>query len=191
MTEPELISGIARHDREAYRHLVDRFQQGVILTAYHFIGNMEDAEDMSQEIFVDVIRSIPAFRQKSSLGTWIYRITINRSLNYLKKKKRAQIMQYWTDLSPFSREKAETSGGVVLVGETGHEEETRKHLYNAMGKLPENQRIAFVLAKLDDKSYNEVAEIMHVSISAVESLLHRAKGNLKKYLEPLIQQKTH
>lgn len=191
MTDPELISGIVRHDREAFRHLVEHYQQGVIKTAYHFIGNMEDAEDLSQEIFVEVIRSMPAFRQKSSLNTWIYRITINRALNYLKRKKRAQFIQYWTDLSPFQKEWVESSEKTDTSDEGGNEEENRKHLFNAIAKLPENQRIAFVLAKLDDKSYSQVSEIMHVSLSSVESLVHRAKVNLKKYLEPHINKKTN
>ena len=87
MTELELIKGVIARDREAISCLVETYQKRVIKTAYYFLGNMEDAEDVAQDVFIEILNSIGNFRQSSALSTWIYRITVNRSLNVVKKKQ--------------------------------------------------------------------------------------------------------
>ncbi len=180
MTDQELISKVVTQDRDAIRQLVDRFQRDVIKTAYHLLGNMEDAEDLSQEIFIEIIRALPTFRQQSSLATWIYRITVNRALNQLKKNKRKE----WFMQFPFRKLRPEElpalHNGINTTEAEIERNEMNKILYQALSRLPKNQNTAFVLSKFEDKSYAEIAEIMQVSLSAVESLIHRARLNLQQ-----------
>jgi RNA polymerase sigma-70 factor (ECF subfamily) len=141
---------------------------------------MEDAEDVSQEVFVEVFRSAGRYKHGSSLYTWIYRITINRSLDQLRKRKRRSVLQYFGSLLPGS---GDGNPAEPLADDTTNEDhERRKVLEAAVGTLPENQRIAFVLSKYDDLSHKEIAEVMNLSLSSVESLIHRAKTGLQKKL---------
>jgi len=184
MTDQELIEGLRRQDRTAFSYLVDHYQQHVIKTAFYFLGNMEDAEDLSQEIFVDVIRAVNSFRGDSSLKTWLYRITVNRSLNMLRKQKRSSIVVRLEQL--FGRENR-FNQEPVAEPVTGSDELERKEraemLHAAIARLPENQRIAFVLHKFDGQPYKEIATIMNIRLPAVESLIFRARQNLVKYLK--------
>ena len=95
MTEQELIDGLITQNKDAIQHLVDNYQKKVIKTAYYFVANMEDAEDLSQEVFLEILKSISRYKKNASLYTWIYRITVNKSLDYLRKQKRERCrLQY-------------------------------------------------------------------------------------------------
>jgi RNA polymerase sigma factor (sigma-70 family) len=183
MTDPELIEGILLRERNAFQCLVNQYQKQVIKTAYHFVGNMEDAEDLSQEIFLEIIHSIRSFRKSSSLSTWIYRITVNKSLNMVKKQQRRGIMVRFESIFRHQTEHGSANELETTVSSTDIEHrEKHELLHSAINRLPENQRIAFVLSKLDDYSYKQIADIMKIGLPAVESLIHRAKVNLQKYL---------
>lgn len=183
MTEPELIEGILRRDRNAFQYLVNRYEKQVIKTAFYFIGNMEDAEDLSQEIFLDIIYSMGSFKRSSTLSTWIYRITVNKSLNMVKKQQRRGIM---VRLESYFR--SVPDHGVAKEAEPSHtgneveKKEMNEMLHAAISRLPENQRIAFVLCKFEEQTYRQIADIMKIGLPAVESLIHRAKLNLQKHL---------
>jgi RNA polymerase sigma-70 factor, ECF subfamily len=181
MTDEELIEGILKRDRVALKYLVDHYQEKVIRTAYGFLRNMEDAEDLSQEIFVEIVRSLTGFRKSSSLSTWIYRITVNKSLNMVKKEKWRRIFSgFLSDRDIL--EPAYNSPDPLIHTEQEEKKERKKILDEAINRLSENQRIAFALHKIDELSYKEIAEIMNISLSSVESLIHRAKLNLQKIL---------
>jgi RNA polymerase sigma factor (sigma-70 family) len=138
---------------------------------------------LSQDIFLDIIRSMNSFKQSSSLSTWIYRITVNKSLNMVKKQQRRQVM---VRIESLFRQKADYGTGrnqePSVSPDEFEQQERRELLHAAIHRLPENQRIAFVLCKFDDQSYNQVADIMKIGLPAVESLIHRAKVNLQKHL---------
>jgi RNA polymerase sigma-70 factor (ECF subfamily) len=183
MTEPELIEGILRRDRNAFQYLVNRHQKQVIKTACYFVGNMEDAEDLSQEIFLDIIHSMHKFNKSCSLSTWIYRITVNKSLNMVKKQQRRGVMVRLESIfRPSSAQPAEIHAEPSVSPDDFENKEKSELLQSALGRLPENQRIAFVLSKFDDQSYKQIADIMKISLPAVESLIHRARLNLQKHL---------
>jgi len=183
MTDEELIEGIKCRDRVALEHLVATHQQKVIKTAYYFLGNMEDAEDLSQEVFIGIVDSIAMFRKKSSLTTWIYRITVNQSLNFLKKRQRRAVFSRIGALFNPTRTGYQNSYREPFINEDPVEaSELRGILKHAVGQLPENQQIAFILSQYDDRPYKEIAEIMELTLSSVESLIHRAKMNLQKRL---------
>jgi RNA polymerase sigma-70 factor, ECF subfamily len=183
MTEHELISGVIARDRSAVSCLVETYRKRVIKTAYYFLGNMEDAEDVAQEVFLEILNSIGSFRQSSALSTWIYRITVNRSLNAVKRNKQRNIFIRIEKMFGISRQ-----GENIQVQESSQdnnsmvENETRKLLKDTVAGLPEHQRTVFILSKYEEMSYKDISEVTGLSVSSVESLMHRAKLNLQKKL---------
>jgi RNA polymerase sigma-70 factor, ECF subfamily len=183
MTENELIRGVIERDRASVTCLVETYQKRVIKTAYYFLGNMDDAEDVAQEVFLEIFNSMKGFRQSSALSTWIYRITVNRSLNAVKRNKQRQIFTRIEKLFGIeSQEKSAFANGSSIENNKVTDDETRKLLKESVSGLPENQRTVFILCKYEELSYKEISEVTGLSISSIESLLHRAKMNLRKKL---------
>lgn len=181
MTDQELIAGIIARDKHAVQFLVSTYHQQVIKTAHHFVGNMDDAEDLAQDVCIEILESIRHFKGSSALSTWIYRVTVNKSLNFIRKNKRKQLIGQVESL--FKRSNEEHKVAEPIHRDTTFEDKERRQLLErSINNLPENQRIAFVLSKYEDLPYKQIAEIMNVSIASVESLLQRAKQNLQKKL---------
>ncbi|WP_321281482.1 RNA polymerase sigma factor [Marinifilum fragile] len=182
MKEQELIEELKLGNQAAFRHLVESYQSMVVNTAMGMLHNMADAEDVAQEVFIQVYNSIHDFRLESSLKTWIYRITITRSLNAVRSKGRKS---FFTRLEDFFLTKREVGIGESSLPNPQKRLEEMDHseaIQSAMNTLPDNQKVAFTLSKYEDLSYKEIAEVMQVSKSSVESLLYRAKVNLQKKL---------
>ena len=183
MTEQRLIEGLIIQNKDAIEYLVNNYQKNVIKTAYYFVANMEDAEDLSQEVFLEILKSIGRYKQNSSLFTWIYRITVNKSLDHLRRQKRRDALHQISTFIKVSNDGTNRNDTEPAVMDNRNDDkEKRKILDNAVNSLPENQKIAFILNKYDELSYKEIAEIMNLSLSSVESLIHRAKMNLQKKL---------
>lgn len=183
MQDLEIIEHILKNRSSGFKTLVDKYQLMVVNTCYGFVHNKEDAEDIAQEVFIEVHRSIHKFRKESKLSTWLYRISINKSLNYIRDNKKNSWFQS-LDILFDSENKARK---VVELSNTGNDtpdkiienKETAAFIYNAISTLPKNQKVAFTLHKYEDLSYKEIAEVMKLSLSSVESLLFRAKKNLQ------------
>jgi len=183
MTESELIAGLINQNKETIQYLVNTYQKNVIKTAYYFVENIEDAEDLSQEVFIEIIKSIGRYKRNASLYTWIYRITVNKSLDHLRRqKRRRQIHQIGSFFNVLQDEGVKQGSDPVILDTRNDDNEKRKVLESAVNSLPENQKIAFILNKYEEMAYKEIAEIMNLSVSSVESLIHRAKMNLQKKL---------
>ncbi len=183
MEDTELVDQLKRGDEESFRLLVDRYQRYILNSCYKFLYNKETAEDITQEVFIEVFRSINQFRTDSKLSTWIYRIAVSKSLDYLKSQKRKKRFAILKSL--FGEDEMEDkipSPNNMKPDEILDNEDRIKVLNWALNKLPENQRIAFTLSKYDEMSYREIADVLGVSISSVESLIFRSKTNLKKKL---------
>lgn len=185
MDENELIQQVIQHSNsQAFSILVNRYSKMVITTCMGFIGNYHDAEDIAQDVFVELYESLPEFRNESKLSTWLYRIAVNKSLNFLRRKKRETFLQNFLG----NRTKDNTGQTIDNIIGKQHIDsniemrEQHKQLRHAMDKLPENQRIALVLNTYHELSYKEIAEVMETSVSSVESLLFRAKNNLRKIM---------
>ena len=163
--------------------LVEQYQTRVVNTCYGFLKNRQDAEDTAQEVFVEVFRSIQDFRGDSQLSTWIYRIAVTKSLNVIRtmnRKKRIGFFRHAIGLEEVMDEaKApdDSKPDKQLEGQ-----ERLELLLQSIGKLPENQRVALTLHRLEGFSHEEVAEILQTSVPSVESLIFRAKKNLEKHL---------
>lgn len=183
MTEQELIQGLRSGDESAFKFLVEQYKDRIYHTAFGVVQNAEDAEDVAQEVFIQVYRSIHNFKGEARLSTWLYRIATTRSLDLLrsrKSKKRFGLLQrlFGEGNEPVYEIPDFNHPGVAL-----DRKENAAKLFKAINQLPDNQRIAFTLHKLEDLSYQEVSEIMKTTLPAIESLMHRAKQNLRKILE--------
>ncbi|MFZ4463400.1 MAG: RNA polymerase sigma factor [Bacteroidales bacterium] len=158
---------------------INKFRDRVFRTCLGFVQDTDDASDLTQEVFLAVIESLHTYRSESKLETWMYRIAVNKSLNFLRKRKMKAMFRNIDNLV-FGREKKEIPQASYNPGEMReNSEEARFLLAHALRKLPNNQRIAFTLSKYDEMSNERIAHIMDVSLSAVESLQHRAKRNMQ------------
>lgn len=181
-SEEQLIQDLRKGDRNAFRILVESYQAKVLNTCNGFLHNQQDAEDTAQEVFLEVFRSIGSFRETSRLGTWIYRIAITKSLDHLRRMKRKKRMSKLVQLFGTEIGDAEEPADTSNPQEFLEDEERARILKSAVDSLAENQRIALTLHRYEGFQYSEIAEIMGISLSSVESLLHRAKKNLQKIL---------
>jgi RNA polymerase sigma factor (sigma-70 family) len=183
LEEKEFIQHLKKNDEKAFQLLVDLFSKKVYNTCIGMLQNMEDAEDVTQEIFITVHLNIGLFKEESSLSTWIYRISVNKCLEFIRKKHRKKRVGVFKSIFTSDGEKAlENHSDFIHPGIQLENKERAKVLFKAIELLPEQQKSAYVLHKLEQISYNEIAGIMEVSLSSVESLLFRAKQNLKKHL---------
>ena len=186
MTEQELIDGLKRGEESSFQYLVETYKDLVYNTAYGLLQQAQDAEDVAQEVFLQVFRSIQSFKSEAKLSTWLYRITTSRALDLIRSKKSKKRFGIIQRLWGGDEEVALDIPDLHHPGVAMEHKEDAVQLMRAISKLPDNQRIAFTLHKLEGLSYQEVSEIMENSLPAVESLMHRARLNLRKILEQQI-----
>ncbi len=184
MNDNELIEGLKENRQEAFRHLLERYQEMVISTCNNLLRNRDDAHDIAQEVFIEVYRSVNKFRQDAAITTWLYRIAVNKSLNHLRKQKNRKFFLPIEKL--FSGEASEKNLAEPDFTQPKEKEAAyiarARMLHTAIDALPSNQKTAFTLHKFSKLPYKEIADIMEVSLPAVESLIHRAKKNLQSQL---------
>ncbi len=184
-----LITKLKQGDQSGFTAVVDLYQDMVYNTAIGIVQNADDADDITQEVFVQVYLSINSFKGESKLSTWLYRITISKALDHEKKKKRKKRFAFVESL--FGAQDEEKNHPVEFdhPGVQLEKKEKAGELLRALTLLPEKQRIAFTLHKIEGQSHQEIAAIMNTSLYAVESLMGRAKANLKKVLHNYYQDK--
>jgi RNA polymerase sigma factor (sigma-70 family) len=182
LNDPGFLDRLRRGEESAFKELVESCKDLVYNTALGIVQSEVEAEDVAQEVFVQAFQSMSSFKGESKLSTWLYRITVTKSLDHQRRKKRKK--RFGQIRSLFTGEETELAipdfhhPGVAL-----DQKENAAILFNAISRLPEQQRVAFTLHKVEGLSYKELSEIMNTSVPSVESLMHRAKNNLKKMLE--------
>jgi len=188
-SDEQLLNGLREGRESAFRQLVDQQQDRVINICYGLLQHREDAEDVAQEVFLEVVRSVDRFRGDASLATWLYRIAVTRSLNHLQGRKRKQWLSSFTSLFGHRETPPDAPDQASDAQEQLEQGERKQQLMAAINSLPDNQKVAFTLSKFEELPYQEIARVMDTSLSAVESLIHRARKNLKKRLEPIAEKK--
>jgi RNA polymerase sigma-70 factor (ECF subfamily) len=167
--------------------LVDTYQTRVFRTALAIVPTPEEAEDVAQEVFEEVYKTVGSFRGEASLATWLYRITTSRALKKERDRKRKKRFAFLTSLFD-DDEPQKYDPPDRQTPETVLEADERIRLINrAVQSLAESQKVAFTLHYQEELSYLEIAAVMQTSVSAVESLLFRARQALRKKLTPYIQ----
>ncbi|MES2689505.1 MAG: RNA polymerase sigma factor [Bacteroidota bacterium] len=181
-SEQELISNLCAGDENAFRELFNLYADKVYNTALSMLQNQQDAEDITQEVFVEVYRSINKFKGESQLYTWIYRIAISKCTDQIKKQKTKKRFSFLTSLFGDDNTLIHDRPHFEHPGVLAEKKEDSKALFHAIAKLPEKQQSAYTLHKIEQLSQKEVAEVMQTTPSAVESLIGRANENLRRLL---------
>lgn len=183
LNEWNLIERLKEGDQSAFKEVVESAQGLVYNTALGIVQNPEDAEDVAQEVFVQLYESIKTFKGESKLTTWLYRITVSKAMDHLRRKKRKKRFAFVQSLFGANEELIHDPPDFVHPGVSLDNKEKAKELFKAIELLPEKQKIAFTLNRIEGLSYQEISDIMKLTVASVESLLHRARKNLRKNLE--------
>ncbi len=182
--DARILRGLRAGIEEAYEELIDKYEQPVYALAYRLIGNQTDACDVVQEVFLKVFRGVSAFRAQSSLRTWIYRIAVNEAHN-----RHRWWVRHCRREVPIDRERTQDDTPVELARDPGRspydqalDSETRALVERALTRIKPLFRTAVVLRDVQNLSYEEIAEILQVSLGTVKSRILRGREALRKEL---------
>ncbi|TFF35750.1 RNA polymerase sigma factor [Mucilaginibacter psychrotolerans] len=182
MNENDLITALRHNNENAFRFLVDRYQKSVFNIALGFVQQKENAEEVTQEVFIKVFETIAGFKQDAKLSTWVYRIAVNQSLDFIRHTKRKKRFAIITSMFNKADELIHQPPDFCHPGVVLENKEQATVLFKAIAQLPQSQKTAFLLQKIDGCSQQKIAAIMQLTEGAVESHLFRAKATLKKLL---------
>ena len=189
-----LIAGLQAGNQAAFRQLVEVYQSRVYNTVLSIVRQPEEAEDVAQEVFVQVFESIQTFGGDGKLTAWVYRIATTKALEAYRKRHARKRFAFFTSLFTGGDDDGFDDRlhpvDFVHPGIQLENKERATVLFAAIDRLPDQQKIAFTLHHIEGLSYQEITEVMQLSLSAVESLLHRAKANLRKRLTIYYRQDT-
>jgi len=183
MLEADLVRKARRGDLNAYDELVKRYQERIYATIYHMTSNHEDANDLAQESFIKAFQALNSFKGGSTFYTWLYRIAVNKTINFLKQRKKRQHMS----LNDIDFNAEHDPDLVALISDktpfrNAGLSELQKFLNEALLKLSEPHRMVVVLHDVQGQSHEEIAEIMGCNIGTVRSRLFYARQQLQGYL---------
>jgi RNA polymerase sigma-70 factor, ECF subfamily len=169
-----LIKRFNDGDESAFRALISRHKEKVRNLIYLTLGNTDSLDDISQEVFISVYRKLKSFRFESQFTTWLYRITVNKCRDHLRKIKIRSIF------SPFTTE----SENLISPEQVSDDYDIKLIVRQAVATLPEKLRIPLILKDFDGLSYQEISETMGVELGTIKSRIFRAREGLKKILTP-------
>lgn len=181
-----LVQLIAENDDNAFEEIVHRYHVKVINLVYYFLHDRNEAEDIAQDIFLKVWRNAGKFKGKSSFATWLYRIVVNTCLNHRRDRiNKAKYLEPNINPADITDNPGCNPGSNRENPSMPTKEEREYWVHRAVQELPPMQRMAIILSRFEGYSYKEIAELMNVSVSSVESHLFRAKKNVARFLLPL------
>ncbi len=181
MNDEDLVRRFQSGDRDAFRLLVERNQDRVRSLIFYVINRTDVIDDLSQEIFVKVYKGLQTFRFDSKFYTWLYRITINKCRDELRRKR-------WKRFIPFSSMDMQEDS-IVRNGEseTIQTDGFSDAVNAALMKLPDSQREIIILKDIEDHTYEEIAEVLEIEMGTVKSRLSRARSALRVILQPYLR----
>ena len=183
-TDAELVAQLQQGSEMAFRTLVERYQSRVYQAALSLLRSPEEAEDVAQEVFVEVYQTIAAFRGEAALSTWLYRLATSRALKYHRWASAKKRFAHFTALLGFDNqvlhEPPDHAHPQALLEGT----QQLHQLQQQIGRLPPQQQVAFTLRHEQELSYEEIAAVLGTTVGAVESLLFRARQTLRRHLQP-------
>src|SRR5881396_2356446 len=176
LDERALVEACLSNQAGAFDLIVERHRRSVYLLCYRFVGNHEDASDLSQDVFLRAYRGLRSFRGQSSLGTWLYRIGVNVCLNRVSAKAPLEKMTEAMDDRQYIDTRSESPSDRLLKEERG------ARVRAAIAELPRRQRATLILRMYHEMSHQEIADVLGSSVGTVKANFFHALGNLKKQL---------
>lgn len=171
-------------DTTAFEQLVRKYEASVLNTVYRYIGNQSEAEDVAQEVFLRVFRSQKSYRPTSPFRYWLFRILTNFCLNYLRDKKRHKVFPIFHNEKDVQLDIKDKKSQTIT--EHFRKLDLQMVVREAVNSLPAKQKMAVILNRYEEYPYEEIARIMKMSVSAIKSLLFRARESLKQKLRDKI-----
>jgi RNA polymerase sigma-70 factor, ECF subfamily len=181
VTDAELMARAARGDMSAFEQLVERHQALVVGTVSRMLGNNSDVEDIAQQVFIRVWKSAPRYTATAKFTTWLLTITRNLVFNEARRRKRHPVNTF--DVHEAENARSTNDNGPRVPDEALLEGELQMAIDMAIRALPEKQRLAVVLRRYEGKSYEEIGEVLNLSVPAVKSVLFRARTQLRDALK--------
>lgn len=183
-TDTDLVRDFQKGSDEAFEELVSRYTNKAFGLALRLTRTREDAEEVLQDVFVNVYTKIKGFEGKSSFSSWLYRITVNSSFMKLRKKKQHHRVTPIEDLAPAERDRIRNASDVsaLSVDEQSEHKEVLDAIAEAISRLPDEYRPVFVLRDVDGLSTKQVSKMLNLTAPAVKSRLHRSRMILRKRL---------
>lgn len=182
MSDQDLVARARAGDQEAFAHLVEENQNRVYSLALRLVGDREEAADLAQEAFLKAWQGLKSFQGESSFATWIYRLTTNVCIDYLRRQKRRQGVETAVSLDDEDSGWAEPADWGQDPQRRLEQSERGRALARAMEQLPDHQRRALVLREISGLSYQEIAQSMDLDLGTVKSRIARARLALRKIL---------
>ena len=184
-----LMKRVTQGDQRAFEELVEKYKQPVFNMIYRTLPDATEAEDLAQAVFVQVYKAAAKYRVEAKFSTWLFTIARNLCLNEIRRRKRHPADSL--DASATNEEDGPTRQFEdirnVAPPDRLVQDELVAKVSEALKDLPENQRTAILLYQEQEKSYEEIAAILHCSLSATKSLIHRARETLKQRLKPYLR----
>lgn len=182
-SEQVLIDRSKAGDVAAFEELISVYQKKIYNLTFRMLGNLNDADDLTQETFIRVFKSISNFKGESTFSTWIYRIATNVCLDELRKRKNKKAISLDEEIKVDDGEiKRQIESDTPLPDEIAEKEELRLFVKNAIESLPEEQRLIISLRDIQGLSYDEIAQVLECPSGTVKSRINRARQALKKIL---------
>jgi len=180
----QLMLRFQKGDAAAFEELVRRNTSKIHGLVYRFLGDADQVEDITQDVFLRVYRNAPRYKPTAKFTTWLYRIVANLCFNVIRSRRRHQVVALESgggeDGESYYRDVPDDRNPPPQKGYD--DEELRRHIAGAVARLPDNQRLAILLSKYEHKSYDEIAAVLNCSTMAVKSLLSRARATLRQAL---------
>jgi RNA polymerase sigma-70 factor, ECF subfamily len=183
LQEQDIPAQPTKDDPHAFRLIYDRFAQSIYDLCFRYLRDQAEAQDAVQEVFIRAYQSLDQFHGRAKLSTWLYRIAVNYCLN----QKRRKNWQSWLTLEFLDQQQIASEEIANNPQHQMEKKETDRLIQQAIEALPERQKMAIILSRYENLSYQEIAEAMNCSLSAVESCIHHAKKNLACSLKKLLK----
>jgi len=184
VADADLVAQLQSGSEAAFRTLVERYQDRVYRTVFSLLRSPEEAEDVAQEVFVEVYQTIARFRGDATLSTWLYRLATSRALKTRQKARAKKRFAYFTSLLGFDNDVLHELPDHAHPQALLEGQQQLQLLLDHIARLPGQQQVAFTLRHEQGLSYEEIAAVLDTTVPAVESLLFRARQTLRKHVQP-------
>ncbi|TCQ08180.1 RNA polymerase RpoE-like sigma-24 subunit [Serpentinicella alkaliphila] len=188
MDENLLIQKSQAGDIKSFEMLIETYQKKAFNIAYRMLGNLEDANDVTQEAFVKVYKSLGKFKGDSKFSTWLYSIVTNASIDYMRKNRKTDVV--YLDKKEEDKMKIEVPDNINTPEHLFEKKEIKRVIHDSINKLSKEHRTVIILRDIQGFSYDEIANILNCSEGTVKSRISRARGQLKNILSQNVASTT-